>query len=365
MSDAIPFFGVAREHRELADAGAFAALEAVLLSGAMLQGPAVAALEARIAARLGRAHGVAIGSCTDGLFFALTALGIGPGDEVLVPALSFIASASCIRRTGATPVFVDIVGDGHIDWDAAAASVTTRTRALLLVQLFGTMTDPAVAEGFAARHGVALVEDFAQGFGAVRDGRAAGSIGAASVTSFDPTKVLSAPGSGGMLVTDDVALAGRVRGLRLHGMDAARNFAELGYNSQLPTLAAALLAAKLDRIDDWRARRARVSAAYCAGLADLPLDCLDAAAVGFHAHHKYVLLSDRRDAIRRALADAGIETRVHYPLPMPHEPMFGDPRAFDAARAFAARALSLPIYPHLRDDEVARIIAAIRSAHHG
>ena len=167
-------------------------------SGQMLQGPETQELERRMAALSGRAYGVAVGSCTDALFFALTALGIGAGDEVLVTDFSFVASASAILRTGATPVFVDIADDYMLDLDKAESSITTRTKAMVFVPIYGAMRNPVTVEAFARDHEFALVEDAAQALGAKYRGRPAGSVGCVSCISFDPTKVLSAPGSGGI-----------------------------------------------------------------------------------------------------------------------------------------------------------------------
>ena len=178
---------------------------------------------------------MAVGSCTDALAFALAAAGVGPGDEVLVTSFSFVATASPILRVGAMPVFTDIGADFNMDLDNAADLVTERTRAVIHAHLFGHMGDPDRLEGFANKHGLILIEDAAQAFGATRRGRAAGSLGLASCLSFDPTKVLGAPGSGGAVLTDDDTFADRVRRQRYHGKDPDGRFVDLGYNSQMPS----------------------------------------------------------------------------------------------------------------------------------
>lgn len=355
----IPFFAAAREYAEL-KAEIDAALSTVMASGQALQGPAVAAFEAAVAARAGRKHAVAVGSATDAIYFALLSAGLGPGDEALAPAISFVASASPILRAGAIPVFCDVLPNGAMDLADAARKTTDKTRAVVHVDLFGGMSDPGPVEAFAEERGLALIEDAAQAFGASYRGRPAGSLGFASAFSFDPTKVLSAPGSGGMALVDDDAVAARLRGLRLHGR-SDQGFAELGYNSQMSSLTAATLGVKLGRHDAWTDRREAVAAAYDAAFADLPLE-LDPPAAGVrHARHKYVVRSDMRDALADSLAHLGVPTRIHYSRPIYREPAFAHlrPAACPEAERFAARALSLPIHAQLTTGEIERVVAAV------
>lgn len=359
---AIEFFGCVGDYEELSTE-IIDRTVTVLASGQVLQGPSVSAVETRIAALTGRKHGVAVGSGTDALFFALLGAGIGPGDQVLVPAISFVASASAVARTGAEPVFVDIGPDIGVDLDAAERLVTGATRALLHVQLFGGMNDPVPMERFAARHGVVLIEDFAQSLGATFAGRPAGSLGVASATSFDPTKVIGAPGSGGALVTDDPEIAARARRLRLHGKHG-NQFVELGFNSQLPSLTAAIVDLKLDHHATWTRRRAAIADRYKAGLAGLPLTLPPVAPQVAHVWHKFVILTEKRDALAAALALQDIPTRIHYSQPLNREPLFGSDPSTDElpnANNYCRRTLSLPIHSHLSADEVDRVIAAVRS----
>jgi dTDP-4-amino-4,6-dideoxygalactose transaminase len=357
----IEFFGCAGDYEALSTP-MLERTATVLASGQVLQGRYVEAVEARVAALAGRRYAVALGSGTDALFFALICAGIGPGDEVLVPAISFVASASAIVRAGAIPVFVDIGTDVCIDLATAQRLVTSATRALLHVHLFGAMNDPAALERFAAANGVTLIEDFAQSFGASYDGRPAGSIGVASATSFDPTKVIGAPGSGGALVTDDPAIAARVRRLRLHGKNG-NDFSELGYNSQMPSLAAAIIDLKLDHHDSWTRRRGAIAERYKAGLAGLPVTLPAVAPQVAHVWHKFVILCDCRDALAAALHIAGIPTRIHYHQPLYREPLFHAVRAvaeLPGAAEYCGRTLSLPIHSHLADSDVDHVTAAIR-----
>ncbi|MEM9069826.1 MAG: DegT/DnrJ/EryC1/StrS family aminotransferase [Myxococcota bacterium] len=357
----IPFAALDREFAETKEAQ-LAQFETTLSHGRVLQGPEVTALEEKVAGLVGRRHAVAVGSCTDGLFFGLRAAGVGPGDEVLVTALSFVASASSIVRAGATPVFCDIDDHCNLDLVDAAARITERTKAIVYVHLYGQMGDPTAIEAFANAHNLILMEDAAQAFGASRDGRPAGSLGAVSAFSFDPTKVIDAPGSGGMVLTDDDAIGARLRRLRYHGKSKAGTFDELGYNSQMPSLTAGLLGLKVDLDASWRQRRQTVAARYDD---ELPTELQRIApAGGVHAQHKYVLRMDatRRDAFREALSADGVQTRVHYARILPDEPLLEAYRGAPTPRAasVSASAVSLPIHPFLRGDEVDRVVGAAR-----
>jgi dTDP-4-amino-4,6-dideoxygalactose transaminase len=354
--DAIEFAGCRREHLEMAEPLAVRVAE-VLATGQMLQGPEVAAFEGQIAEACQRRHAVCVGSGTDALFFALVALGIGPGDEVLTPDVSFIASAAAVLRTGAAPVFVDIDASCNLDLDRAAEVITERTRALLFVQLFGGMGDPVRIEAFAREHGLLVVEDAAQSFGARFAGRACGSV---SILSFDPMKVLSAPGSGGALLTDDGDLARRARRLRYHGK-AQDRYLELGYNSQLPSLAAAVLSLKLERQPAWTARRRAIAELYRESFADLPIELPVRDPAVDHVWHKFTLRVAARDDLMGWLKAAGVPTLVHYPRPFHREDLFRSDRQADFPRAdhHAAHTLSLPIHAQLSDGELGRVVDAV------
>ncbi len=356
----IEFAGCRREHAEMADVLGPLAVR-ILHSGQMLQGPEVADLEERLAAMCGRRHALCVGSGTDALFFALLALGLGSGDEVLVPDVSFIATAAAVVRTGARPVFVDVDEACLIDLDRAAEAVTPQTRAILVVQLFGAMADPARVKAFAETRGLHLLEDAAQAFGADFAGSPAGSAGDVSALSFDPMKVLSAPGSGGAVVTDDDRLATRVRRLRYHGREGGR-YVEVGYNSQLPSLAAAVLLAKLDHHSAWTARRRQIAKGYAEALKGLPLEQPVVDERVAHTWHKFVIRCDARDQLSGHLKLKGVPTLVHYPRPFHREALFGARPDNDFPRAtdHAARALSLPIHAHLSDREADWITAAVR-----
>lgn len=361
----MPYYGADREfaaHRDRI----MAAVEDVLSSGQALQGGAVAELEDRVAATAGRAHAVAVNSCTDALYFALAAAGVKPGDEVLVPDFSFVATASCILRCGAVPVLVDVEeGTLNLDLERAAELVTERTRAVIVVHLYGQMMDPSRVDAFADRFGIPVVEDAAQAFAASFDGRAGGSVGRVSCFSFDPTKPLNAPGSGGMVLTDDDGIADEVRLLRYHGK-AGGQFERLGFNSQMPTLTAAVLQVKLGHSEATLARRREIAARYSKGLDDLPhLTVPEETPGSVHNFHKFVIRSPGRDALRRHLAERGIETFIHYDRPLSAQPLLrvaGRASSTPVAEAAAGAVLSLPCHAFLEDDEVDAVIEAVRSA---
>jgi len=353
----IDFVGCGHEHLELKEALAHEVSE-VLSSGQMILGPVVEAFEEQLARACGRRHAVTVGSGTDALYFALRALGVGPGDEVLTPDVSFIASASAILRTGARPVFVDVDEHCHLDLTLAADLVTPRTRALMYVQLFGAMGDPEAVEAFAAQHALAVVEDGAQGFGARFGQRPCGSLGDISALSFSPMKVLSAPGNGGAVLTDSDASAAAIRRLRYHGREAGR-FVELGCSSLLPSIAAAVLSLKLANQERWTARRDEIARRYIARLEGFLVELPRPDPQVRHVWHKFTVALAGRDALGASLRSAGVPTMVHYPLPLHREPIFGpwEDAAFPRACAHAARTLSLPLHAHLSEDQIEHILA--------
>ncbi|MGE4263982.1 MAG: DegT/DnrJ/EryC1/StrS family aminotransferase [Desulfovibrio sp.] len=360
----VPFFGVAREYA--ACGGEMLPLiERVLSSGGLLQGAEVTAFEQELAAYCGRAHAVAVGSCTDALFFSLVSAGVKGGDEVLVPDFSFVASASCILRTGATPVFCDVDEWGNMDLAKAAARVTARTKAVVFVHLYGRMGKPEAVEAFAREHGLTLIEDAAQAIGAAHGDRKAGSMGLAGCISFDPTKPLCCLGSGGAVVTDDVSLAEDIRSLRYHGRDMNRKFARLGYNSQMPSASAAILRYKLRQDPAWGDRRREIAARYCDGLEPLGLAVQREEPGTRHIYHKYVVKAGRRDELAAHLRGQGIEVMVHYTDPLHAHPMFAEvlPKGgvdSPAARALAATALSLPMHPWLDEADISAVLEAVK-----
>jgi dTDP-4-amino-4,6-dideoxygalactose transaminase len=360
----IPFLDLARQHRalrtELLDAVAH-----VLDGSQFVLGAEGRALEAELAALAGVAHAVGVGSGTDALRLALAAVGVRPGDDVITPAFSFVASASTIVMAGARPVFVDVDPATYaLDADALEAALTPRTRAIVAVHLYGHPAPIDRIAAIARRHGVALVEDVAQAIGAAWDGRPVGGGGDAACLSFYPTKNLGACGDGGMLVTGREDVAEHLRRLRHHGDRGRYEHVELGYCSRLDEVQAAMLRVKLRRLPAWTEARRRLAARYRAGLAGLPLGLPVEHPRARHVYHVFTVRHPRRDALAKVLADLGVGTLVHYPRAVPEQPLFGlDARdAWPHAWRAAREVLSLPCYPELTDDEVDGVVAAVRTA---
>jgi dTDP-4-amino-4,6-dideoxygalactose transaminase len=360
----IPFLDLTRQHaalrRDLLDA-----VERVLASSRFVLGPEGQALETELAALAGVRHGVGLGSGTDALRLALTAVGVGPGDEVVTPAFSFVASASTIVMAGAQPVFVDIdPATFALDPDALEAALTRRTRAIVVVHLYGHPGPIDRIAEIARRRGVPLVEDAAQAIGATWDGRPIGGWGDVACLSFYPTKNLGACGDGGMLLTNRDDVAEHVRRLRHHGDTGRYHHVELGYCSRLDEIQAAMLRVKLRRLEAWNATRRQLAARYRALMAGLPLGLPIEHPRAQAIYHQFVVRHPQRDALARMLADLGVGTMVHYPLPVPGQPLFGLdgekrwPQAWRAAR----EVLSLPCYPEMTDAEIDGVAAAVRTA---
>jgi dTDP-4-amino-4,6-dideoxygalactose transaminase len=362
----IPFLDLARQHRALR-AELLDAVARVLDGSQFVLGGEGRALEADLAALAGVRHGVGLASGTDALRLALAAVGVGPGDEVVTPALSFVASASTIVMAGARPIFVDVEPRTYaLDPDALEAALTPRTRAIVVVHLYGHPAPIDRLAEIARRRGVALVEDAAQAIGATWDGRPIGSWGDAACLSFYPTKNLGACGDAGLLLTDRDDVAERVRRLRHHGDGGRYHHLELGYCSRLDEVQAAMLRVKLGRLDGWTEARRRLAARYRAGLAGLPLGLPVEDPRGRHIYHQFVVRHPERDALAKILADRGVGTMVHYPLAVPEQPLFGHDaeRAWPHARRAAREVLSLPCYPEMTDAEVDGVIAAVQTAVH-
>lgn len=345
------------------------AVQGVLASGQYIEGPNVRAFEQEVARYLGVRHAIGVASGTDALMLALRACGIGPGDEVITTSFSFIATASAIAMTGATPVFVDIDPlTFNLDPAGVEAAITARTRAVLPVHLYGQAADLQPLAALCDRHGLRLIEDCAQAMGAEYRGRKLGAWGHAACLSFYPTKTLGGCGDGGMVVTDDEALAARVRMLANHGSRTRYRHELLGYNSRLDELQAAILRVKLRHLDEFNRRRRDHARRYHEALANLPLQLPREAGTGTHVYSLYTIACDDREHLRAALTAQGISCAVHYPLALHRQPLWGaayaNVRLPHAERA-AQRVLSLPLSPLARAeqiDAVARAVAAAVSA---
>lgn len=359
----IAFVDLRRQHAALR-AELLEAAARVLETSRFVLGPEVEALERELATRAGVRHGVGVASGTDALRLALTALGIGPGDEVITPAFSFVASASTIAMIGATPVFVDIEPEAYaLDVRALERAITKRTRGVVAVHLYG---HPAAMETITAlcrERGLFVIEDAAQAIGAELHGRPVGAWGDATCLSFYPTKNLGACGDAGMVLTDRDDLAQRVRRLRHHGDGGRYRHLELGSSSRLDELQAAILRVKLDHIDAWTDACRRIAARYDRLLADTPLTLPRELPGARHVYHLYTVRHPQRDALAKALADVGVGTAVHYPIPIPAQPMFGrDERGWPESARAAREVLSLPCFAELTGDEVEEVARSVRRA---
>lgn len=336
---------------------------ACLLDGAYIGGPAVTAFERQWAAYCGADHAVGLACGTDALQLSLTALGVGAGDEVVVPANTFIATAAAVVRAGATPRFAD-VSDGTLlmTRETLEEAITPRTRAVIAVHLYGQMPDMAGLTAAARKAGIAVLEDAAQAHGAEWDSRRAGSFGDAGCFSFYPAKNLGAFGDAGAVVTSRPELADRVRSLANHGRSHGDSHYEhdcLGTNSRLDALQAILLSGKLAHLDAWTQRRIAAASRYrdllgATEFTRAELRLTAAAPLARHVFHLFVVRVARRDRVRAELAERGIQTGVHYPLPCHWQPPLRRyaERPLPVAEQSAGELLSLPMFPHLTDRQV-------------
>jgi dTDP-4-amino-4,6-dideoxygalactose transaminase len=329
-----------------------------LLGAGYIGGPAVESFEREWAAYCGADHAVGVANGTDALQLSLTALGIGPGDEVIVPANTFVATAAAVVRAGAVPRFADVSDDTLLMTpETLMAAITPRTRAVMIVHLYGQMPDMAGLMAVADNAGILVIEDAAQAHGAEWAGRRAGSFGAAACFSFYPGKNLGAFGDAGAVVTSRPEVADRVRALANHGRSHGSSHYEhevVGTNSRLDTLQAIALSGKLARLDVWTQRRIELAARYRDQLSGTGLKLVGVAPSARHVYHLFVVRLAERDRVRVELGRRGIQTGVHYPVPCHLQPPL---RRFAAgalpvAEQAAQELLSLPLFPHMTDDQV-------------
>jgi len=345
------------------------AVLAALAATQYIGGPNVRAFEQEVASYCGAKHAIACASGTDALLLALRACGIQPGDEVITTPFTFVATASTITLCGARPVFVDIDPRTYnLDPARVEAAITPRTRAVVPVHLYG---QPAHLEPIAAlcrEHGLRLVEDAAQSFGAEYGGRKSGAYGDMGCFSFYPSKNLGAFGDGGMVITDDDALAAQTRVLASHGSRERYHHSVLGYNSRLDELQAAILRVKLKRIDAFNTQRRRAAHAYNARFADSGLVTPFEDGRGLHVFHQYTLQSERRDAIQAALNAAGIANAIYYPIPLHRQELYAEQYrevTLPVTEDVVKKVISLPISPTLGDASIDRIADVVRAAQRG
>jgi dTDP-4-amino-4,6-dideoxygalactose transaminase len=370
----VPFLDLRAQYSTLRDE-IRAAMDEVLASQQFILGSQGEALEQELAAYCDAKHAVGLANGTDALTFALAASGVGPGDEVIVPAFSFVATGTAVVRLGARPVFADIEPKTfNLAPEQIAARRTPRTKAVMPVHLYGLPAELNSIGEIASRHGIAVVEDNAQAIGARYHGARTGSFGAATGISFYPTKNLGAYGDGGMLVTNSAEIASRVRRLRDHGQESKYVSAEPGWNSRLDELQAAILRVKLRRLDEWTLARQAHARRYDELLRGLPgLMTPSTPPHCEHVYHLYTVRIEgggagpaRRDRVKDRLGAAGIASAVYYPAPLPSQPLFAShghrKGEFPISERASQEVLSLPMFPELASEQIERVAEGIATA---
>jgi len=363
-SSTVPLVDLGVAHRRIA-AQVEAGFASVLERTAFVLGPEVASFESAFAAYCGVPHCIGVGNGTDALELALRSCGIGAGDEVIVPANTFVATAEAVVRAGATVVLADVTEDYLLDPTSVAERLTDRTAAVMAVHLYGQMA-PMEALASVVGPGVVLIEDAAQSQGAAQNGRRAGSVGLVAGTSFYPGKNLGAYGDAGAVLTQSDAVAARLRSMRNHGGERRYEHREFGFNSRLDTLQAVVLLAKLEVLDDWNAERRAASDLYGQLLADVDGLTLPEVAEGNdHVWHLYVIRVEDRDELLADLNSAGVGAGIHYPVPVHLLPSFThlghNPGDFPKAEALASRILSLPIFPGITTQQQEHVAEVVRT----
>ncbi|MBI4821359.1 MAG: DegT/DnrJ/EryC1/StrS family aminotransferase [Deltaproteobacteria bacterium] len=362
----IPFVDLARQFESIR-AEIESAVATVMKEASFIGGPHLARFEAAFAAHTGVKHAVGVGNGTDALYLILRALGIGAGDEVLVPANTFIATAEAVGLTGAKPVFVEVRDDDAlIDLEKAGSKVTARTKAMMPVHLYGQLVDIEGCQAFAKEHGLVMIEDSAQAHAARVGNKRAGSFGRAAGFSFYPGKNLGAYGDAGAVTTDDDELAARVRKLANHGRSEKYGHELEGVNSRLDGLQAAILDVKLKHLDAWTARRQTLAKRYDSLLSDVRgVRTPTTHRSEGHVFHLYVIrLAKGRDGLRAFMKDRKIESGVHYPIPLhlqrAYQHLGYDKGAFPVAERWSEEIVSLPMSADLSEAEQDRVVAAVR-----
>lgn len=362
----VPLIDLAAQYRSIREE-IDQAIQNVLESGLFILGPNVAAFEEEVAAYLGVRYAVGVASGTDALLLALRAYGIGPGDEVIVPAYTFFATAEVVSQVGAIPVFVDIDPRTYcIDVSQLEAKINPRTKAIIPVHLFGHPADMGPILEMAQKYGLKVIEDNAQALGAEYDGRKTGALGHAGCLSFFPSKNLGGYGDGGMVVTNDPTLAETVRKLRTHGWQKKYYPEMIGYNSRLDELQAAILRVKLRYLDRWNERRREIAKRYRALLGESGVELPYEAPYAKHVYHLYVIRVKERKAFQEHLRSLGIASGVYYPLPLhhvkPYQHLGYDVGSLPEAERAAQETLAIPIYPEMTENQIEMVASGIKGA---
>jgi len=361
---AVPLLDLRAQYQSIKDE-IDTAVAAVFEQQSFVLGPAVEALEMATVDYLGVKHAVGVSSGSDALLMSLMAAGVEPGDEVLVPGFTFFASASCVSRLGARPVFCDIEQKSYnIDLNGSAGKITDRTRAIIPVDLYGQCADLEGVLDLARQHDLAVVEDAAQAFGADRNGRKAGTFGHFGCFSFYPTKNLGGAGDGGMVTTNDDALADRIRLLRLHGERPRYHNKVVGICGRLDSLQAAVVGVKLRHLDRWNARRIEIAGRYNELFApDARVTTPTVCEGNSHIYHQYTIRVPDRDGVMQRLIERSIGCAIHYPIPVHLQECYrelgGKQGDLPNAEKAASEVLSLPCYPELTDAQVEEVAAGV------
>ncbi|MEX0746038.1 MAG: DegT/DnrJ/EryC1/StrS family aminotransferase [Phycisphaeraceae bacterium] len=363
---AVPLIDLADQHESLREP-LEAAFAEVLSSGQFILGPYVERFERELAAYCQVEHAIGVSSGTDALLVALMALGIGPGDEVITTPFTFFATAGCISRVGAKPVFVDIIPRTYnLDVEQIEGALTRHTKAIVPVHLFGLPANMGPINDLAKDRDLAVIEDAAQALGARYEDQPVGSVGDVGCFSFYPTKSLPALGDGGAVVTNNAELAAKIRMLRVHGSDRGYHFPLVGGNFRLDALQAAVLSIKLKQLDTWIGRRRDIADRYGRKLEDLAMTTPFEPDARFHAYNQYTVRvrGGQREAVRHHLEACGVGTRVYYPEPLHVQPCYTalgyHAGNFPATEAACEEVLSLPIYPEMTDAQQDEVVAAVR-----
>ncbi len=360
----IPMVDLKIQYHQLKNEIDKAVLDA-LESTQFILGPNVTALEKDVARYLGVPAAVGVASGTDALHLAVLAAGIKPGDEVITTPFTFIATAEAICYAGAVPVFVDV--DPHsfnIVSGLVEKAITPRTKAIIPVHIFGQPADMGEITDIAKRHNLVVIEDCAQSFGASVNGKMTGSIGSFGAFSFFPSKNLGGYGDGGMISCASEEAAEQVKMLRNHGSKVRYHHDVIGFNSRLDDIQAAILRVKLSYIDNFNNERRRVAHRYSEGLRGVVEPPVEDGK-GLHVYHQYTLLTDRRDEIMARLTEKQIASAVYYPIPLHRQNVYADQYrglSLPVSESIAARCMSLPIYPEMTDDQIDKVIAAVKGA---
>ena len=362
----VPFLDLKPQYKAL-EAPINQRIQSVLNHGQFILGPEVAECEKALSAFIGAKYCLTAASGTDALMMVLMALGVGPGDEVITTPFSFFATAEVISLVGATPVFADINEITYnLDPSKIEALITKKTKAIMPVSLYGQPADFDEINAIGAKHGITIIEDAAQSFGAPYKGKKSCNLSHVSGTSFFPAKPLGCYGDGGAVFTNDEALHKRMEQIRVHGQSARYHHVMMGINGRLDTLQCAILIEKLKRYDWELERRNSIAARYTRAFSELGGKCVvphvksDRGSVWA----QYTLLVDHRDAFAAQLKEKGVPTSIHYPTPLHHQPVYAELRAkthVPIAERIASRCISLPMFPDMNDAQVEHVIQAVRS----